>query len=67
MILFCNEQKCKKSICTLCLKEHNGHSIVDLKEKQKDAISAQIKLITGELQTYRDEISMAREDVQKTV
>ena len=65
MVLFCTEQKCKKSICTHCLKEHSGHVIMDLIEKKKNTIPTEIKLITDELQTYRDEISKARDNVQK--
>ena len=65
MTLFCNEDKCKKSICNHCLKEHSGHGIWDLKEKKKDTISVEIKSITDKLQTYSDKISKSRDDVQK--
>ena len=65
MMLFCNDEKCNKSICNHCLKEHSGHAIWDLKEKKKDTISTEIKSITDRLQTNRDLISKARDEVQK--
>ena len=64
MMLFCVDDKCKEAICTLCLKDHGGHNVVDVKEK-KTMVSMEIKSLRDQLQSFRDEITRAKNDVEK--
>ena len=45
-ILFCREDGCQKTICTLCLsKAHLGHKAVTIKEETKDVLDKLLKNI----------------------
>ena len=58
MMLYCNNDKCKRDICTLCLKDHVGHNVVDVKDNE-------IKYLRDQLQSFKDEITKVKKDVQR--
>ena len=64
MILLRNDDKCKKNICTLCLKDHSDHNVVEVTDK-KTIVSMEIKSLRDQLQSFRYEFTRAKIDVEK--
>ena len=69
LVLFCEEEDCKKPICVSCLtKEHRNHNFVEIEEKKKEVVQENIKMTQKDLRQKVFALSKAKDDVrEKTV
>ena len=68
MSLFCKEKGCQTPICSLCLlQSHKSHTIEDIVEVQaqeSDKLSAKIKILRGDLQSYKNKMEVLKKDME---
>ena len=66
LVLFCNEEECKKPICLVCLKKfHKRHEVVDIVDEKRKILKKKINFIEKNLREKINGLNIAKRELSR--